>query len=73
MTDDPATGAPATPPARPAAPSRRLLWVLLVVALAANGTASVLSQPVVAAVFGVVVLVLGALLVRDHLRRRGQR
>jgi Flp pilus assembly protein TadB len=54
--------------------SRPLLWVLLVVALAANAFASVSSLPtVVGVVFGVVALALGALLVRDHYRRRAGR
>jgi hypothetical protein len=48
-----------------------LLWVLLGIAVTANAVASTSSLPsVVGVVFGVVALGLGALLVRDHLRRR---
>jgi hypothetical protein len=50
---------------------RPLLWVLLVVAVAANGTTSLLGLPlVVSATLGVLALALGALLVRDHYQRR---
>jgi hypothetical protein len=50
---------------------RPLLWVLLIVALVANATTSLLGLPVlVSASLGVLALVFGALLVRDHLRRR---
>ncbi len=60
------------PPARGL--SRPLLWVLLVIALAANAITSISPLPtVVGGVFGVVALALGALLVRDHYRRRGTR
>jgi Flp pilus assembly protein TadB len=63
MTSNPGTPARGLP--------RPLLWALLVVALAANALTSVSSLPaVVGVVFGVVALGLGALLVRDHLRRR---
>lgn len=52
---------------------RPLLWVLLVIALAANALTSVSSLPAaVGVVFGVVALALGALLVRDHYRRRAR-
>jgi hypothetical protein len=45
--------------------------VLLAIAVTANALASISSLPtVVGAVFGVVALGLGALLLRDHLRRR---
>ena len=57
----------------PATLPRPLLWVLLALALTANGILSLLSLPIIGAVFGVVALVLGALLVRDHYRRRAQR
>ena len=59
----------------PASPERGLprplLWVLLVIAATANVVTSI-SAPsaVVGAAFGVVAIALGALLVRDHLRRR---
>ncbi|WP_226350253.1 hypothetical protein [Pseudonocardia sp. ICBG601] len=56
-----------TAPSRP--PSRPLLWTLLVVALAANAGLSLAALPVAAAVPGLLVLVTGALLVRDHRRR----
>jgi Flp pilus assembly protein TadB len=64
---------PATPDAQrePRGLPRPLLWVLLVIALAANAISSVSSLPTVVSVaFGVLVLALGALLVRDHYRRR---
>ncbi len=69
MTSDPATpGTHGEAPARGL--PRPLLWVLLVVAVAANGIASLSSLPVaVGATFGVIALALGALLVRDHYRR----
>lgn len=57
--DTPARGVP-----------RRLLWVLLVVAVVANGISAVAALPVLGSAFGVVALLLGALLVRDHYRRR---
>jgi hypothetical protein len=73
MTSDPAT--PGTHGEASAAPARGLprplLWVLLVVAVAANGISSLSSLPVaVGATFGVIALALGALLVRDHYCRR---
>jgi hypothetical protein len=50
---------------------RPLLWVLLAIAIAANGITSVPSLPtVVGARFGVLALGLAALLVRGHNRRR---
>ncbi|MDN5918293.1 MAG: hypothetical protein L0I76_24885 [Pseudonocardia sp.] len=49
----------------------RALWVLLIIAVVANGITSVSALPAVVGVaFGVLALVLGALLVRDHYRRR---
>lgn len=70
MTNNPLDTRETPAPAARGLP-RPLLWVLLVVALAANALASVSSlPPVVGAVFGVVVLALGALLFRDHYRRR---
>jgi hypothetical protein len=63
MTSDPDSPARGLP--------RPLLWVLLGIAVTANAVASTSSLPsVVGVVFGVVALGLGALLVRDHLRRR---
>jgi hypothetical protein len=67
------TADPATPGAQRASRGlpRPLLWVLLVIALAANAISSVSSLPTVVSVaFGVLVLALGALLVRAHYRRR---
>ena len=50
---------------------RPLLWVLLGIAVVANAITSVSSLPiVVGAAFGVLAIALGALLVRDHYRRR---
>ena len=50
---------------------RRLVWLLLVIVLAANAGASLSSLPAaVGIVFGVLAVALGALLVRDHRRRR---
>jgi hypothetical protein len=50
---------------------RPLLWVLLVVAVAANATTSLAGLPIaVSATLGVLALALGALLVRDHYRLR---
>lgn len=50
---------------------RGLVWVLLLLAVAANAGASLFSLPIAVGVaFGVVALGLGALLVRDHYRRR---
>lgn len=52
---------------------RPLLWVLLIVALVANGTTSLLGLPiVVSASPGVLALGAGALLVRDHYRRHAR-
>lgn len=52
---------------------RPVLWVLLVLAVVANGTCSLLALPaVVGAVFGLLALVFGGLLVRDHYRRRAR-
>lgn len=66
------TSDPATPGAQRGLP-RPLLWVLLVVALAANAGTSFSALPVaVSAAFGVLVLALGALLGRDHYRRRAR-
>lgn len=49
---------------------RGLVWVLLILAVAANAGSSLFSLPIaVGVVFGVVALSLGALLVRDHYRR----
>lgn len=59
--DTPARGVP-----------RRLLWVVLVLAVVANGISAVAALPVVGSAFGVVAVVLGALLVRDHYRRRAR-
>jgi hypothetical protein len=72
MTDDPITPAPRSgTPARPFL--RPLLWVLLVIALAANGITSLAGLPIaVSASAGVLTLVLAALLVRDHHRRRAR-
>jgi Flp pilus assembly protein TadB len=69
------TSDPATPGAQRGARGlpRPLLWVLLVVALAANAVTSISALPVaVSAAFGVLALALGALLVRDHYRRRAR-
>jgi hypothetical protein len=64
-TVDTAAGAP------PRGLSRGLVWVLLILAVAANASASLFSLPIaVGVVFGVIALGLGALLVRDHYRRR---
>ncbi|HEX7306201.1 hypothetical protein [Lentzea sp.] len=50
---------------------RVLVWVLLVLALAANACVSLFSLPIALGMFsGVVALALAALLVRDHFRRR---
>ncbi|GAA5115293.1 hypothetical protein [Pseudonocardia adelaidensis] len=69
MTGEPATPAPAERRGLP----RPLLWVLLAIAVAANGITSVSALPaVVGAAFGVLALVLAALLVRDHYRRRAR-
>lgn len=56
----------------PSRSSRRpLLWALLVVAVAANATTSLMGLPVaVSAALGVLALAFGALLVRDHYQRR---
>jgi uncharacterized membrane protein len=63
MTSNPASPARGLP--------RPLLWVLFAIAVTANAITSVSSLPaVVGAAFGVVAIALGALLVRDHLRRR---
>jgi len=75
MTTDPATSGAqretSAPPARGL--PRPFLWVLLVIAVAANAVLSVSSLPtVVGAAFGVLALALGALLVRDHYRRRAR-
>ncbi len=52
---------------------RPLLWVLLVLAVAANATTSVMGLPVaVSAALGVLALALAALLVRDHYQRRAR-
>lgn len=49
---------------------RGLVWVLLILAVAANAGSSLFSLPIaVGVVFGVVALSLGALLVRDHYQR----
>ena len=67
MTGEPVSPAPAQRRGLP----RPLLWLLLAIALAANGVTSVSSlPPVVGAGFGVLALGLAALLVRDHYRRR---
>ena len=73
MTDDPITTGPRSE--APAAPSgglpRPLLWSLLAVVLVVNGLTSVLAWPIAVGIAtGVVALALGALLVRDHYRRR---
>jgi Flp pilus assembly protein TadB len=56
----------------PARGSRRpLLWVLLVVALAANGITSLAGLSIaVTAPLGVLALALGAVLVRDYYQHR---
>ncbi len=59
----------------PAAPQRRstrpLLWTLLALSLTANGITSTSSLPAAVGIaFGLLALVLGAALVRDHYRRR---
>jgi hypothetical protein len=65
MTSEPASPARGLP--------RPLLWVLLVLALAANAITSISPLPVaVGVVFGVLALALGVLLVRDHYRRRAR-
>ncbi|SFN45373.1 hypothetical protein SAMN05216207_1014104 [Pseudonocardia ammonioxydans] len=51
---------------------RPVLWVLLVLAVVANGTCSLLALPVAGSVFGLLALVSGGLLVRDHYRRRAR-
>ena len=52
---------------------RGLLAALLVLVLAANAGASLSPLPdAVGVVFGVIALALGALLVRDHYRRRAR-
>jgi Flp pilus assembly protein TadB len=76
MTSDPLDpGVQRETPAPPARGlPRPLLWVLLVIALAANAITSVSPLPTtVGVVFGVIALALGALLVRDHYRRRAGR
>lgn len=72
MTSTPLTsGTDQETPARGV--GRRTLWVLLIVAVAANGITSVSALPAVVGVaFGALALVLGALLVRDHYRRRAR-
>ncbi|MBP2364430.1 hypothetical protein [Pseudonocardia parietis] len=59
--DTPARGVP-----------RRLLWVLLAAAVVANGICSLAGLPFVGSAFGVLALVAGGLLVRDHYRRRAR-
>ena len=76
MTSNPLD--PAVQRETPAPPARGLprplLWVLFVIALAANALTSISPLPtVVGVVFGLVALALGALLVRDHYRRRARR
>jgi Flp pilus assembly protein TadB len=52
---------------------RPLLWVLLVLAVAANATTSLVGLPiVVSSALGVIALALAALLVRDHYQRRAR-
>ena len=75
MTSDPTTpGAHTEAPAHPARGlPRPLLWVLLIAAVAANAITSVSSLPTAVGVtFGVLALAIGALLVRDHYRRRAR-
>ncbi|GAA0942577.1 hypothetical protein [Pseudonocardia zijingensis] len=51
---------------------RPALWVLLVVAVVANGLTSMSTlPPAVGIAFGVLALVLVVLLVRDYIGRRG--
>lgn len=69
MTGEPVSPAPGERRGLP----RPLLWALLVIAVAANGITSVSSlPPATGAAFGVLALVLAALLVRDHYRRRAR-
>jgi hypothetical protein len=84
MTRDPASPAEPSPEERSEPPAPRpgtgtagrtfprpLLWTLLVVSLTANGITSISPLPVgVGIAFGVLSLVLAALLIRDHYRRR---
>ncbi|SMD27051.1 hypothetical protein [Kibdelosporangium aridum] len=50
------------------------VWVLLILAVAANAGASLFSLPIaIGILFGVIAFTLGALLVHDHYRRRTQR
>ncbi|MGC7095364.1 hypothetical protein ACPZ19_11905 [Amycolatopsis lurida] len=64
-----ATAAKAAPRRLP----RGLVWVLLLLAVAANAGVSVFSLPIAIGVgFGIIAFGLGALLVRDHYRRRTQ-
>ncbi|MFP5069016.1 hypothetical protein ACLFMI_05040 [Pseudonocardia nantongensis] len=52
---------------------RRVLWLLLILALAADVISAVLALPAaVGSAFGVLALVSGGLLVRDHHRRRAR-
>jgi Flp pilus assembly protein TadB len=68
---DPAVQRETSAPARGL--PRPLLWVLFVLALAANAITSISPLPTVVGVaFGVVALALGALLVRDHHHRRAR-
>jgi hypothetical protein len=72
MTDHPTAPAPRSETPTRGLP-RPLLWVLLVVALAANGITSLAGLPLaLTATLGVLALALGALLVRDHYRRRAR-
>jgi hypothetical protein len=59
----------------PSAPQRRsmrpLLWTLLAISVTANGITSTTSlPPAVGIAFGLLALVLGAVLIRDHYRAR---
>lgn len=71
MTSTSTTGTHHESPARGL--PRRILWVLLAVAVVANGVCSLSGLPaVVGSAFGVLALVSGWLLVRDHYRRRAR-
>jgi hypothetical protein len=62
---------PAASPVRTTSPVRPVLWVLLVLSVAANAVSSVAGlHPAVGMAFGVLALAFVAALIVDHRRRR---